>query len=205
MFSLVKPFVLKALGLVCVFVGAGGARAVDLQTLVDRSPFSSGGQGAEGAIVAEPQGTWEFRGMATDSDGTAYNLFDATTNKGRWVRPEDPDSPVQIKGFDPANSLLEIEQDGRPLRLSLKRAVIQTGQSVAEMAPPAVRAPDGRASPGRRTAARSLAAKTDPAAEEKRLQAVADAVRRSRERRQAAMGQARQNGQPAGTPARPGS
>jgi hypothetical protein len=203
MFFPVKLLALKAFGIVCIFAGAGGAYAVDLQTLVDRSPFSPGGQEAE-ATVAEPQGAWEFRGMSTDAEGTAYSLFDPSSNKGRWVRAEDADSPVQIKGFDPANNTLEIEQDGRPLRLTLKRAVIQAGQAVAEMAPPAVQAPGRRAFSGQRPGTRPQAAKLDPAAQEKRLQAVAEAVRRTREQRQAAA-KSRQNGQPEVVPPRNGS
>ncbi len=199
------PFALKTLGFACLLVGAVAApvRAVDLQTLVDRSPFAPGEQGEESA-VAEPQGTWEFRGMATDAEGTAYSLFDSSTNKGRWVRAEDSEGPVQIKGFDPANNILEIEQEGRPLRLALKRAIIQSGQSVAEMTPPA---PDRRALSIRRTGNRnqSQTAKLDPAAQQKRLQAVAETVRRTREQRQAAIAKARQNGQPAGAPVPSGS
>jgi hypothetical protein len=201
MFFPMKPLVLKAFVFACLFAGAGESHAVDLQTLVDRSPFAPPGQGGEVA-AAEPQGTWEFRGMATDADGTAYSLFDSSTNKGRWVRAEDAESPVQIKGFDSASNMLDIEQDGRPLRLALKRAVIQAGQAVGEMAPPA-QASDQRGSIGRR-GAQSQAAKPDPAAQQKRLEAVAEAVRRTRELRQAAA-KARQNGQPVVVPARPGS
>ena len=128
-----KPFAPKALGFFCLLASTGALHAVDLQNLVDRSPFAPASQSADGTGVAEPQGTWEFRGMATDAEGTAYSIFDTTTNKGRWVRAEDSNSPVQIKGFDPANNTLEIEQDGRALRLALKRAVIQSGQSVSAM------------------------------------------------------------------------
>lgn len=203
MFSPVKLLALKALAIVCIFAGAGGVHAVDLQTLVDRSPFSPGGQDAE-AAVAEPQGTWEFRGMSTDADGTAYSLFDPTTNKGGWVRAEDSDGPVQIKGFDPANNTLEIEQDGHPLRLTLKRAVIQAGQAVAEMAPPATQGPGRRGLSGQRPGTRPQTVKLDPAAQEKRLQAVAEAIRRAREQRQAAA-KSRQNGQSGVVPTRTGS
>jgi len=191
-----KLSVHKALMLAGLLAGVGEAHAVDLQSLVDRSPFSPASSGPGGEGAAEPQGTWEFRGVATDAEGTAYSLFDPSTNKGRWLRAEDVDGPVQIKGFDPANNILEIEQDGRAVRLALKRAVIQAGQPVAAMVPPApVANPGNRAVPGRRNnvfsqgrsqgQAQAQAAKPDAAVQQQRLQAIAEAARKRREERQA--------------------
>ena len=216
-----KPFAPKALGFFCLLASTGALHAVDLQNLVDRSPFSPASQSADGTGVAEPQGTWEFRGMATDAEGTAYSIFDTTTNKGRWVRAEDSNSPVQIKGFDPANNTLEIEQDGRALRLALKRAVIQSGQSVSAMTAAGVQAaaqasaPERLAGAGRRAGGpggagglgrqgrqgqaqaqgQAQTPKLDPSVQKERLQSLAETVRRNREQRQAAIAKARQNAQ----------
>ncbi len=170
--------------------------------------------------------------MATDAEGTAYSIFDTTTNKGRWVRAEDSNSPVQIKGFDPANNTLEIEQDGRALRLALKRAVIQSGQSVSAMTAAGVQAaaqasaperlagsgrrgggpggPGGQGRQGRQGQAQGQAQtpKLDPAVQKERLQSLAETVRRNREQRQAAIAKARQNAQgqvPAASTNAPGS
>lgn len=199
----------KALTLACLLGGLGEACAVDLQSLVDRSPFSLASQGAGGEGVAEPQGTWEFRGVATDAEGTVFSLFDPGTNKGRWLRAEDNDGPVRIKGFDPANGVLEIEQDGRPVRLALKRAVIQAGQPVAAMVPPAPVANSGnRTFSGRRNNLRAQGqasdqAKLDAATQQQRLQVIAEAARKRREERQALAAKAGQASPGLVAPARP--
>ncbi len=194
--------------------GAGWAHAVDLQTLVDRSPFSPASPGPDAEGAAAPQGEWEFRGLATDADGTAYSLFDPGANKGRWVRAEDADGPVRIKGFDAANNTLEIVgRDGRAVRLALKRSVIQAGQPVTAMIPaPAPSNPGSRAFPVRRTLVeapgqiagqtQAQAAKPDAAAQQQRLKAVMEAARARREQRLAASSKARPNeqGGPAAAP-----
>jgi hypothetical protein len=176
-----KPLALKVFGLAClVSAVAGAARAVDLQTLVDRSPFSPPGQGNDASSATEAPPTLEFRGMVTDADGTAYSIYDTSTNKGRWVRADDANSPVQVKSFDPVNNTLEVEQNGRPLKLALKRATIQAGQPVAAAIPNAPTPAGGNpAAPG-------AVRRPDSAADARRLEAVAAEVRRRRALRNAA-------------------
>lgn len=177
-----KPLAFKTFGLACLLSASAGALcAVDLQTLIDRSPFAPPGQGADTAGAAEPQGTLEFRGVVTDEGGTAYSIFDTSTNKGRWVRADDTNSPVQVKSFDSANNTLEIEQNGRPVKLSLKRATIQAGQAVTAMIPsaPPPQVPGNPANPGE-------VRKADSGADARRLEAVAAEVRRRRALRNAA-------------------
>lgn len=195
-----KPLAFKTAGLVCLLCASAGlVRAVDLQTLVDRSPFAPPGQGPDTAGAAEPQGTLEFRGMVTDEAGTAYSIFDTSTNKGRWVRSDDTNSPVQVKGFDAANNTLEVEQNGRSVKLSLKRATIQAGQAVNAMIPsaPPPQIPGNPANQGE-------ARKSDGTADARRLEAVAAEVRRRRALRNAArppQGQPPANAAPAPVPA----
>jgi hypothetical protein len=176
--------------------GAVPLRAVDLQTLVDRSPFSPPAQAADGTGTAEPQGTLEFRGMVTDTEGTSYSIFDTTTNKGRWVRADDANSPVQVKGFDSANNTLEVEQNGKPVKLPLKRAVIQAGQPVSAMVPPM---PAPNAAPANPAAANQN--RPDGAGDARRLEAVAAEVRRRRALRNSANGTRQGQPAPAATPA----
>lgn len=185
-----NPLAFRAFGLACALaLPAGELCAMDLQTLVDRSPFAPPGQSAETAAPAE-QPTLEFRGMVTDDGGTAYSIFDTSTNKGRWVRADDPEASVRVRAYDPSNGTLEVEQNGRPVKLTLKRAVIQAGQPVANMAPNMpmpggpgeVRRPDGNA-------------------DARRLEAVAAEVRRRRALRNAAQAQqGRPPGQQASAP-----
>lgn len=172
-----KPLVSKVFGLLSVCVVSTAAAAVDLQTLIDRSPFAPPGQAAETAAPAE-QGTLEFRGVVTDDQGTAYSIFDASTNKGRWVRADDETGPVKVRGYDPANGMLEVEQNGRPVKLTLKRATIQAGQPVAAMGN--VPAPSNPAS-GPAQVQRNGNGNADA----RRLEAVAAEVRRRRALRNA--------------------
>lgn len=193
-----KPLFAPVYALVSALLafGAMPLRAVDLQTLVDRSPFSPPAQAADGTGTAEPQGTLEFRGMVTDTAGTSYSIFDTTTNKGRWVRADDANSPVQVKGFDAANNTLEVEQNGKPVKLPLKRAVIQAGQPISAMAP-AMPAPN--AGPGNPGAA--VQNRPDGAGDARRLEAVAAEVRRRRALRNSANGTRQGQPAPAATPA----
>ena len=187
-----KPFAPYVFGLLCAAFAfaASPVRAMDLQTLVDRSPFSPSPQAGDGSGAQEPQGSLEFRGMVTDSAGTAYSIFDTTTNKGRWVRADDTNSPVQVKGFDAANNTLEIEQNGRPVKLPLKRAVIQAGQPVSAMTTPA---PAPAPAPGGQNVQNQN--RPDAAGDARRLEAVAAEVRRRRALRNSANGT--RQGQPA--------
>lgn len=186
-----KPLVRNVFGLLAALaVSFPAGAAVDLQTLVDRSPFAPPGQQAETAAPAE-QATLEFRGVVTDDGGTSYSIFDTTTNKGRWVRAEDENSPIRVKGYDAANGLLEVEQNGRPVKLTLKRATIQAGQPVAAMAAAPAPVVNGPVNPGE-------VRRTEGGADARRLEAVAAEVRRRRALRNASRAQ---QGQPPAAPA----
>lgn len=191
-----KPFAFSLLGWVCALAGSAGLRAADLQTLIDRSPFSPSGMAVD-ASAPEPAGTLEFRGLVTDEAGTAYSLFDTSTNKGRWVRADDANGPLRVTGYDAANNVLDVEQNGRALRLSMKRATIQEGQAISAMASPA---PSATARP---TTTTTLASRRT--ADAQRLKAVAEEVQNRRKLRQAALAKARASGQPVPAAISPGS
>ena len=188
-----KLLAISSLGIACVIAGVATVRAVDLQTLVDRSPFSPMAQEAGGAGVPEPRDTLEFRGIATDAEGTAYSIFDTATNKGRWLRADDQADAIRVTGFDMADGTLELERNGRPLRLSLKRATIQAGQAVAEMTAAAPSSPNGGFVIGRRT---GTPANKVNAANVERLKAAAEAVRLQRKQRNADAAKLRSPAQP---------
>lgn len=185
-----KSVALKALGLVCALgAGAGVLSAANLQTLLERSPFAPSGAGAAAAGPQTEQGTLEFRGMVTDGGGTSYSIFDTTANKGRWVREGDDSGPFKVRSFDAVTNTLEIEQDGRATKLSLKRATIQAGAPVAAMM--SAPSPVGPAAGGEQKRAEPAAA------DARRLEAVAAEVRRRRALRNAGKPQ---QGQPAPPP-----
>ncbi len=147
---------------------------MSLQSLVERNPFAPSGHTSQASTPAE-QSTLEFRGVVTDGAGTSYSIFDTSTNKGRWVRAEDTEGPVRVRAYDAGNGTLELEQNGRPLTLTLKRVVIQAGQPVAVAMP----------NPG----AGGVVRGADGAADARRLEAVAAEVRRRRALRNAAQAQ----------------
>ncbi|MCU0793461.1 MAG: hypothetical protein MUE42_11575 [Opitutaceae bacterium] len=156
---------------------------MDLQTLVDRSPFAPPGTSASGGAPVAEQGTLEFRGMVVDESGTAYSVFDASANRGFWIR-EGEKGPIQVKSYQAADNLLEVDRGGQAVKLQLKRATIQAGAPIA-IKPAVVNAP-----PRPQNGATPNAAPA--AADTRRLEAVAAEVRRRRALRNAAA-----TGQPA--------
>lgn len=157
---------------------------MDLQGLVDRSPFAAPAS-AGVTVPTEQAATLEFRGLAADQEGTVYSVFDATANRGYWLREGGEAGAIRLKHFDEAAGVLEIEQAGRPLRLELKSA------RTAAM-PFAVAGARATSGTGRRTRSSSAVAGASGTADAERLaKVVAEARRRSEQRRAAAQAAAR--------------
>ena len=164
-------------------LSGAGLEAMDLQTLVDRSPFSPPKAAVAESGQQEQPGTLEFRGMVVDAAGTSYSVFDVTASRGYWVK-EGGDGPIRVKSYNPQDNQLEVEQNGKPVKLQLKRATIQAGSPVAAAAPrppsqPGVPQPGG-GPPGMGRP------NGEPGADARRLEAVAAEVRRRRALRNAA-------------------
>ncbi|MBC8011109.1 MAG: hypothetical protein H7067_13555, partial [Burkholderiales bacterium] len=145
---------------------ATGLSAMDLQTLVDRSPFAPPASAAAASGPAEQPGTLEFRGIVVDEQGTSYSVFDATASRGYWLR-EGVDGPIRFKSYNSQETQLEVEQNGRPVKLQMKRATIQAGAAIV-MAPPRA-ANTGPQPGGGPSVARNPG---DPATDARRLEAV---------------------------------
>lgn len=141
--------------------------ASDLQSLLDRSPFAPPKNEATGETPTE-QGVLEFRGMVMEGTVATFSVFDASANKARWLKLGEGDS-FKIKSFDSNSNQLEIEQQGKSLKLMLKRSTIQAGAAV-------VPAPQANGQPGGQPNARP----GDPASDARRLETVAAEVRRRR-------------------------
>lgn len=148
---------------------------MDLNTLVERSPFAPPGAKSVEAESAAPS-QLEFRGIAADDNGTLFSVYDLAANRGYWVR-EGGDGVIAVKTFDPAENRLVVEQGGRTLTLSLKRALIQAGATGTVAATP---------SPGNAPSGSNNRTAANPAADAQRLEAVAAEVRRRRALRNAA-------------------
>src|SRR5690606_17144134 len=155
--------------------------ATDLQNLIDRSPFAPPQSALTNAAPPPEAATLEFRGVVNDELGTSYSVFDATANRGYWVREDDPKSQFTVKSYNAQDNVLEIEQNGRPIKLSLKRASMQNAAAVVTTAPrpgmPQPNVPRPGGTPG---------VNPGSTADTKRLEAVAAEVRRRRELRNAA-------------------
>lgn len=156
-----RLFLILAAG--CIGVASPVIAESDLQSLLDRSPFAPPKDESTGETPAD-QGVLEFRGMVMEGGETTFSVFDATANKARWLRVGEGDS-FKIKHFDAGTNQLEVEQQGKSLKLLLKRSTIQAGAS-------GVAAPQAGGPPNIRPG--------DPANDTRRLETVAAEVRRRR-------------------------
>ena len=151
-------------------LGALGARGMDLNSLVERSPFAPPrGQVVEQTNEVQPQ--LEFRGIATDEGGTIFSVYDIAASRGYWLR-EGEVGALAVKSYSLADRQIVVEQGGRMLSLQLKRASILAGAVMA------IPMPANNSGQANRPA-------TNPAADGTRLEAVAAEVRRRRALRSA--------------------
>jgi hypothetical protein len=171
----IKPHSLLILGTLVVSPVLK-TQAEGLQNLIDRSPFSPAA-GQNPTEVATTNSVLEFRGMVSDAEGSSFSVFDTTANKARWLRVGEGDS-FKVKQFDAANNQLEVEQNGKSLKLPLKHVTIAAGPAIVAQPRQAPQNGGGgppQANPG-----------SDPAGDANRLQTVAAEVRRRRAMRNTA-------------------
>ena len=117
-------------------LGGLPAFALDLEGLSKNSPF--GGTGAATGPGAAPS-TLEFRGMYREDGVNYYSIYNTQTKQSSWVAEGEAPStnvPVVVKGFDPVNETLDIDNGGQPQQMALHQAVIATykGPSPAQLA-----------------------------------------------------------------------
>ena len=172
---MINPHHLLILGTL-VTAPALTVKSEGLQNLIDRSPFAqAAGQSLTDA--ATPNSVLEFRGMVSDAEGSSFSVFDTTANKARWLRVGEGDS-FKVKQFDASSNQLEVEQNGKSLKLPLKHVTIMAGPAV-------VTAP--RQPPQNSVGIQpQVNTNSDPAADANRLQTVAAEVRRRRAMRNTA-------------------
>ena len=117
-------------------LGGLPAFALDLEGLSKNSPF--GGTGAATGPGAAPS-TLEFRGMYREDGVNYYSIYNTQTKQSSWVAEGEAPStnvPVVVKGFDPVNETLDVDNAGQPQQMALHQAVIVTykGPSPAQLA-----------------------------------------------------------------------
>ena len=117
-------------------LGGLPAFALDLEGLAKNSPF--GGTGVAGGPGAAPS-TLEFRGMYREDGVNYYSIYNTQTKQSSWVTEgEAPttNAHVVIKGFDPVNETLDVDNGGQPQQMALHQAVVITykGPSPSKLA-----------------------------------------------------------------------
>ena|SRR5271157_633663 len=157
---------------------AAGWAGVLRADLAQSSPFLPANSTAAGA-QAGPAGPVELRGIMSTSQGAAYCIYDTAKKTSAWVGLNEGGYDFVVKSADPASDSVTVDFQGRSLRLVLRAAKVASagagGPGVPLGAPTAVSAP--------------VVLNPTQADEQKRLEAVAQEVRRRRmERERAAQG-----------------
>jgi hypothetical protein len=119
-----------------LILGGQTVSALDLEGLAKNSPF--GGTGAAAGPGAAPS-TLEFRGMYSEGGVNYYSIYNTQTKQSSWVEEGEAPStnvPVVIKGFDPVNETLNVDNGGQPQQMALHQAVVVAykGPSPAQLA-----------------------------------------------------------------------
>ena len=162
--------------------------------LAPTSPFLPANAAAAAAAAAGPSGPIELRGMMASSEGTSFCIYDTAKKKDFWVGLNETGHDFVVKEADSASDAVTVDYQGRSLHLALKTAKVESSgpASAATGAP--------RPGPGNNPLASTVVVNPTPADEQRRLDAVAQEVRRRRMEREKALEE--RNGQnPAGLPA----
>ncbi len=150
-------------------LGWGGSLRADL---AQSSPFLPQNLAAAGG-QAGPAGPVELRGIMSTSDGTAYCIYDTAKKTSAWVKLNEAGNDFVVRSADPAGDSVTVDFRGQSLRLVLRTAkVASAGAGVAPAAP--------------NTVSSAVMLNPSPVDEQRRLDAVAQEVRRRRLERERA-------------------
>jgi len=142
----------------------------------DDSPFLplSGPTGAAAGQAADGS-SYELRGIMTSGGVTKYCIYDATKKTSVWVGVNEHGAPFLIRAADPVHDTVTLEAGGQPMTLALHAAKVVSVAFGGSLAGPP---PGGSFGP--------VVLKPTPEDEQRRLQAIADEVRRRRQLRERA-------------------
>jgi hypothetical protein len=140
--------------------------------LAPSSPFLPANASALG-IAAGPSGPIELRGIMGTSDGAQYCIYDSTKKKDVWVGLNETGHDFVVKNADPNEDRVTVEYQGRILRLDLHVAKVASSGTAA--------------APSYVTSQTLAVTNPSPADEQRRLDAVAQEVRRRRMERERAI------------------
>jgi hypothetical protein len=154
--------------------GCAGALRADL---APSSPFLPANSAAAGAQGGGPAGPVELRGIMATSQGVAYCIYDTAKKTSAWVGLNERGNDFVVKAADAASESVTVDFQGRSLRLVLRTAKVASSGVAG-----------GPGSPGNPTAVTSsVVVNPSPADEQRRLDAVAQEVRRRRLERERAV------------------
>jgi len=153
--------------LAAAFVLAAPLRA----DLAETSPFLPGNADVT-AAAAGPAGPLELRGVMSTQDGLAYCIYESAKKKDVWVGVNETGHDFVVKSADSSSDSVSVQYQGRSVKLTLRTA------KVASAAPAAA---------GGAGAINQVALNPSPADEQKRLDAVAQEVRRRKQEREKAV------------------
>jgi hypothetical protein len=180
--------ILAKLLAVAAFAWTGSLRA----DLAPSSPFLPANGAASGSQAGGTSGPIELRGIMTPAEGPSFCIYDTTKKKGVWVGLNETGHDFVVKEADTAKDAVTVEYQGRSMRLTLRTA------KVASSGPVSSGAVDLRGPPQLNPSLSStVVLNPTPADEQRRLDAVAQEVRRRRMERERAANEA-QGGQAQG-------
>jgi hypothetical protein len=139
--------------------------------LAASSPFLPSNSAAAGA-QSGPSGPIELRGIMATSDGAEYCIYETATKKSTWVGLNEGGHNFTVKQAFANADKVAVEYQGRVLQLEMHAAKVSSSGSGS--AATGIVASPGFATP-------------TPAEEQRRLDAVAQEVRRRRLERERAL------------------
>lgn len=176
--------------MVVILMSAGFFSQVLAVDLINHSPFLPPANSAVATATQNAPGSLELRSVARIGDTFSFSIFDPTRKNGSWVKLHEKGDGFEVTNYDAENEVATVETQGRTLKINLQQA--KTGSSPApNYVPP--QPPPPQVLPGQ---APQNPVVLNPSAgdEQKRLEAVAEEIRRRRAMRQSA------NSQPEATP-----
>ena len=174
-----RPFV----GVLAGFFFAIPFAHASVDELINNSPFA--GPGIQAAAAQATPGSIELRGIIRTGETWEFSIYDPSRKYSAWVKLGQIGDDFVVKNYDPDHDSATVEYQGRTLKLSLPEAKIapMNGAMQQPMPPPnlAMGQPQpGQPQPGAPTINQSSAD------EQKRLEAIAEEIRRRRAMRQQA-------------------
>jgi hypothetical protein len=184
-----KPSIrpLGALLLALAAMGCADAARADLAPV---SPFLPANAAAS-ATAAGPSGPIELRGIMATPDGVpAFCIYDTAKKKDVWVGLNETGHDFVVRSSDPGSDSVKVDYQGRSMKLTLRASKVVSAGSA--QAPQIVS----------QQVLSSVAANPTLGDEQKRLDAVAQEVRRRRLEREKAAQEAQSGQAPPAVPNR---